>query len=132
MSPHRKAMLKVALALGMCFAYIVGATAFVLISDKAEGATVKGDPLKCSELAGSVRSMAKYRDMGMTWEEANTILEGEIAEVKGDPGSIVADDDDVAYLRETAHGVWHESKDVSPAQLGINVLLACVKVAKSV
>lgn len=128
MSPYRKAMLKIALALGMCLAYIVGATAFVVMSGDAEGATVKGNPKKCAELAYAARSMASYRDMGMTWEEANTILEGEIAQYQGDPESLVADADDTAYLRQMAHSVWHASKDTPPGELGIEVLLACAKV----
>lgn len=126
MSPYRKAMLKIIAALAACLLYIVGATAFVLMSpDKAEGATVKGSPHKCRGLATSARSMAQYRDMGMGWQQATEILDEEIEELKGDPESLVTDDDDAVLLRQVAHRVWHELKDKSPDSVGVEVLLAC-------
>lgn len=68
--------------------------------------TLKGSD-DCGFFAVQIGLLGNQRDSGKPWVEVKTWLDEALKESRGQPGSIVNDDEDEAYIRATVESVWH-------------------------
>lgn len=109
--------------------YVAAAVGLVFAMGPADAATVKGNQSSCVVLARVAESMARMRDAGQPWGDAQIETEGDIVAALANPNSILKDADDGDYAKQTAHDVWHALKANTPSEVALLVYTKCMKPA---
>lgn len=94
-------------------AVVVGAA---LAGQVGHAGVLKGDMENCTFLAKVVVNWKQYRDQGVPWERALAFLNGSLATAVGAPSSIVQDEEDMAFVRETMRDLWDRSTELGRAE----------------
>ena len=113
--------------IGRALYTVLGFLLALLWVSHANAGVLVGSNENCTHLAQVAQSLAENRDAGQTWEQAQVALKAGIAEAKGQPNSIIMDDEDANYALAVTKRIWNEYKDMNPFDVSVEVLVGCVK-----
>lgn len=115
----------------LILAYVVGMVLLiVLFAPDVRAGTIERNAENCIFTARVSSQMAEFRDMGMPLADMRMTISEQVKEAKGQPGSLIQDQDDANYVMRLVERVYGEYKDKKPSEIEAYVMMSCMKGAE--